>query len=56
MRLSEVEAARMQLVADHHGLSISDAIRMLFKHEADAIERAVLDRVGVSSERRREAV
>ena len=34
IRLSEEEAARFQLVADHFGLNIAGTIRMLFKEKA----------------------
>lgn len=39
MRVSAEEESRLLVIAEHHGLTASDALRWLVKREADAIVR-----------------
>jgi hypothetical protein len=39
LRLSEEEAARLEVVAQYYGLTVPAAMRMLIKREFDSIER-----------------
>lgn len=37
MRMSEAERARLELLAEHYGLTSTDVVRMLVKRDADAL-------------------
>lgn len=39
LRVSEEEFARIQLIADHHEVSVSAVLRWLVKREAEAIAK-----------------
>lgn len=37
MRMSETERTRLELLAEHYGLTSTDVVRMLVKRDADAL-------------------